>query len=169
MPLTSKFWDHKINSLRSRYGMHVVHAKNVKTAFQHYAEQNIPTATLTLSDQSPADSTKAYWTQFLNQQTAVLFGAEHLANQYDQAVVFYLPKRLKRGYYSVELQLITANPRTLNWGEITEHHTRLLEERLNAEPAPWLWSHKRWKRSVPSNLDELKNQQQEKFKQHFRS
>lgn len=168
MPLTSKYWDKKINSLRSRYGMHVVHAKNVKETFVDYAKKGVLTATLVLSDQSPADSKKAYWTDFLNQETAVLFGAENLANQYNQAVVFYLPTRVKRGCYSVRLHLITDKPKDLLWGEITEAHTRLLEKRIINEPAPWLWSHKRWKREKPENLDSLRREQKEKFVKTFR-
>ncbi len=169
MPLSNGFWDKKINALRSRFGMHVIHAKIVKETFEKYAAESIPAATLVLGDQSPGDSLKSYWMNFLHQETAVLFGAEQLANTYDQAVVFYLPKRVKRGYYEVELVVLTEEPRSLEWGVLTEQHTRLLEQRIQEEPQYWLWSHKRWKRTVPENLASLKEQQREKFNQHFRS
>lgn len=169
MPLTSGYWDKKINTLRSRFGMKVIHAKIVKETFNAYLNEGIPTATLVLSDQSPADSTKCYWMTFLHQQTGILFGAEQLANTYDQAVVFYLPKKIKRGYYEVELQLLTDEPRTLPWGKITETHAKLLEKRILKEPAPWLWSHKRWKRTVPDNIPKLKEEQREKFNALFRT
>lgn len=169
MPLTSGYWDKKINTLRSRFGMKVIHAKIVKETFNAYLQKGVPTATLVLSDQSPADSTKCYWMTFLNQTTGILFGAEQLANTYDQAVVFYLPKKIKRGYYEVELQLLTDEPRTLPWGEITETHAKLLEKRILEEPGPWLWSHKRWKRTVPDNIPKLKEEQREKFNALFRT
>lgn len=169
MPLTSGYWDKKINTLRSRFGMKVIHAKIVKETFNSAVEKGTPIATLILSDQSPADSHKCYWMTFLNQTTGIIFGAEQLANTYDQAVVFYLPKKIKRGYYEVELQLLTDEPRTLPWGEITETHARLLEKRIIAEPGPWLWSHKRWKRTVPDNIPKLKEEQREKFNSLFRS
>lgn len=169
MPLTSGYWDKKINTLRSRFGMQVIHAKIVKETFNAYLDKGIPTATLVLSDQSPADSTKCYWMTFLNQTSGIIFGAEQLANTYNQAVVFYLPKKIKRGYYEVELQLLTDQPRSLPWGEITETHARLLEKRIIDEPGPWLWSHKRWKRSVPENIPKLKEEQREKFNSMFRS
>lgn len=167
MPLSSGFWDSKINALRSRFGMHVIHSKIVKPTFEAYAAKGIPTATLVLADQSPGDSLKSYWTHFLHQDTAVLFGAEQLAHTYDQAVVFYLPKRIRRGYYETELMLITDEPKALEWGVITERHVRLLERRIVEEPAYWLWSHKRWKRTVPEDLDSLKATQREKFNRHF--
>lgn len=169
MPLSSGFWDKKINALRSRFGMHVIHAKIVRETFENYQKSGTPIATLVLSDQSPGDSLKSYWTTFLHQPTAVLFGAEQLANTYDQAVVFYLPKKIRRGYYEIELQLITDQPRSLSWGDITEAHTRLLEQRIQEVPEAWLWSHKRWKRSVPEDVETLKHQQREKFNQLFRS
>ncbi len=169
MPLTSGYWDKKINTLRSRFGMRVIHAKIVKETFNSAVEKNIPIATLILSDQSPADSHKCYWMTFLNQTTGIIFGAEQLANTYDQAVVFYLPKKIKRGYYEVELQLLTDKPRTLPWGVITETHARMLEKRIIEEPGPWLWSHKRWKRSIPGDIPKLKEEQREKFNTLFRT
>lgn len=169
MPLTNKFWDKELNTRRSRYGMKVIHAKIVKDTFEKASRDNSPIATLILSDQSPQDATKSYWMNFLNQETAVLFGVEQLANSYNQAVVFYLPKRVKRGHYELTLELLTEEPRTLNWGELTEMHTKKLEEGILVNPSVWLWSHKRWKRDVPSDIQSLKTQQREKFNQLFRN
>jgi KDO2-lipid IV(A) lauroyltransferase len=169
MPLSNGFWDKKINGLRARFGMHVIHSKIVKETFDKYQEHHIPIATLTLSDQSPGDSRKSYWMRFLNQQTAVLFGAEQLANTYNHSVVFYLPKQVKRGYYEIELELISEDPKELHWGELTEIHTKRLEERIEQEPAPWLWSHKRWKREIPLDLNLLQSTQREKFNRTFRN
>lgn len=169
MPLSSGFWDKKINSLRQRFGMHVIHSKIVKQTFEDYEAKRERIATLVLSDQSPGDSLKSYWTYFLGKQTAIAFGAEQLANSYNQAVVFYLPKKIKRGKYACKLELITDNPHSLAWGEITEKHVRLLEEGIQQSPEGWLWSHKRWKRNVPQDLETLKSTQREKFNSIYRS
>jgi KDO2-lipid IV(A) lauroyltransferase len=166
MPMTSKFWDQKVNNQRQRFGMKVVHAKNYKTAFESYKEK--PFAILNLSDQAPPDAEKSYWTTFLNQPTPVLFGTEFMANEYDFSVVFFVVRKRKRGYYELELQLITDNPKELNYGEITETHTELLEKEIIQNPEFWLWSHKRWKRAVPTNLNELKVQQEKRFIERFR-
>jgi Kdo2-lipid IVA lauroyltransferase/acyltransferase len=169
MPLSSGFFDKKINGLRQRFGMHVTQAREVDQVFEGYKSKNTLFATLVLADQAPGNSLKSYWTNFLNQKTAVAFGPEQLANKYDQAVVFYIPKSIKRGYYEVELELLCENPKDLSWGEITEIHTRKLEQILTKKPAPWLWSHKRWKREVPTSLEQLKREQREKFNRTFRS
>jgi KDO2-lipid IV(A) lauroyltransferase len=91
-----------------------------------------------------------------------------MANEHDFAVVFFTIHKIKRGYYSIELNQITDQPRTLNWGEITEKHTQFLEAEINKRPEQWLWSHKRWKRVLPADLDQLKKEQHEKFNQRFR-
>ena len=72
MPLTNQFWDKKLMERRSRFGMSVIHAKNYKSELMNYTEK--PFAVLALSDQAPGDSTKSYWTDFLNQKTPVLLG-----------------------------------------------------------------------------------------------
>ena len=166
MPMTSKFWDKKVNEQRQRFGMKVVHAKNYKAAFKAFKEQ--PIAVLNLSDQAPPDAEKSYWTTFLNQPTPVLFGTEFMANEYDFAVVFFVIRKRKRGYYELELNLITDNSKELKYGEITEAHTLLLEKEIIQHPEFWLWSHKRWKRAVPDNLEELKHKQKELFYKRFR-
>lgn len=167
MPLSQKFWDEKVNGKRARFGIVITHAKEVKAVFEKF--KNTAINTLILSDQSPADSKKSYWMTFLNQPTAVLFGCEQLAHQLGHAVVFYHLKKVKRGYYQMELQLVTEEPATCHWGEITEAHTKMLEQVILNEPAYWLWSHKRWKRDVPDDLEQLKNEQKAKFEKKFPS
>jgi len=164
MPMSSKFWDKKVNERRQRFGMKVVHSGNFKEEIKGMKE---PVAILTLSDQSPGDSRKSYWMDFLNQTTAVLFGTEQMAHTYDMAVVFFALKKVKRGYYEMELKLITEDPRKLPWGVITEAHTRLLEMEIRQKPENWIWSHKRWKREIPEDLELLKKEQHEKFNAHF--
>ena len=166
MPMTSKFWDQKVNNQRQRFGMKVVHANNYKATFENFKEK--PIAILNLSDQAPPDAEKSYWTTFLNQQTPVLFGTEFMANEYDFSVVFFVVRKRKRGYYELELKLITDKPKELNYGEITETHTELLEKEIIQNPEFWLWSHKRWKRAIPTNLNELKVQQEKRFIERFR-
>jgi KDO2-lipid IV(A) lauroyltransferase len=53
------------------------------------------------------------------------------------------------------------------WGQITEAHTSRLEQEIVRHPQYWLWSHKRWKRDVPNNLEQLKLEQNEKFNKRF--
>lgn len=166
-PLSNAFWDQKLNELRARFGMIILNSKTVKTNFEQLKNERI--ATLILSDQSPGDSLKSYWMTFLNQQTAILFGCELLAHTHNHAVVFFVMHKVKRGYYEMELKLITEEPKTMNWGEITEKHTRLLEAEIRSNPTHWMWSHKRWKRTVPEDLAALKEKQRTDFESKMRN
>lgn len=165
MPLSNLFWDKKLTEKRERFGMKVVNSGNYKKILN---SDNSGFAVLALSDQSPGNSENAYWTNFLKQPTAVLFGAEFMANEWNAAVVYLKMKQIKKGVYSVEPILLTEQPKILNFGELTEKHVQLLEQQLQENPAPWLWSHKRWKREIPENLSSLKNQQNQRFKKKFR-
>lgn len=166
MPMTSKFWDAKINARRERFGMKVIHSKNYKEELQR--ESSSPKAVLVLSDQSPGNSLKSYWMKFLNQETAVLFGTEMMAHELDFAVVNFVTRKVKRGYYALELKVITEEPKKCEWGEITEAHTKELECEIIRQPENWLWSHKRWKREIPEDLITLKKQQHEKFNSRYK-
>jgi KDO2-lipid IV(A) lauroyltransferase len=106
---------------------------------------------------------------FLQQQTAVQFGTEQMAHQFHFSVVYFVIKRIKRGYYEMELKLITETPKNKSWGEITEAHTHLLEKEIQENPHFWIWSHKRWKREIPTDLNQLKKEQHDKFNFRFKS
>ncbi len=164
MPLTSKFWNRKLNERRERFGMHVLNSSTYKTALSSCKE---PFAVLTLADQSPVDARKAFWTTFLHQPTAVLFGTEFMAHEYNAAVVYFAIHKVKRGRYVMTLETITSNPKNCKWGDITLKHTQLLERDIQENPAYWLWSHKRWKREIPSDLNELIRIQHETFNRRF--
>jgi Kdo2-lipid IVA lauroyltransferase/acyltransferase len=164
-PLTNSYFDTKINALRGRFGMDIVHAKNYKDFISKPYEKGF--AMLTLSDQAPGDSLRSYWMNFLNQQTPVLYGAEQMAHEYDLSVVFFSLKKVKRGHYSMHLELICESPKGFSYGAITEKHTRLLENQITEQPEFWLWSHKRWKRTIPENLEEVMSQHKSTFDKKY--
>jgi KDO2-lipid IV(A) lauroyltransferase len=164
MPLKNGFWDKTLNKRRSRFGMTIGSSSNINHLFEN--EPN-PYATLLLSDQSPGDERKSYWMNFLNQPTPIIFGCEYLAHYYNQAVVYFEILKVKRGYYEVNFITICENPSEKSWGEITESHTNLLENTILKAPAYWLWSHNRWKKSIPSDLKELKENQRKSFETKF--
>jgi KDO2-lipid IV(A) lauroyltransferase len=163
-PLSNPFWNKKLNERRQRFGIKVIHASNYKEQLKSSKE---PFAVLTLADQSPVDGRKAFWTTFLNQPTAVLFGTEFMAHDFNAAVVYFSIQKKKRGFYSLRYELITNNPSEFSWGEITKKHSEHLEASILKKPQFWLWSHKRWKRQVPDDLENLKQQQKDAFTRRF--
>jgi KDO2-lipid IV(A) lauroyltransferase len=164
MPLTNSFWDKALNKRRSRFGLKVAHSGNYKIEIK----SDVASVILVLADQSPSNAENAYWMGFLNQETAVLFGAEFMANDQQFVPVFFRTIKVKRGVYEVELIPYEGEINQLRYGAITEWHTQLLEKTIKNQPEYWLWSHKRWKRQVPINLADLKKNQEERFNARFR-
>jgi KDO2-lipid IV(A) lauroyltransferase len=63
------------------------------------------------------------------------------------ACVYIDIKRLRRGYYEAEYQLMTATPKDEPDLSITTDYFRRLEQSIQRQPAFWLWTHNRWKRT----------------------
>ena len=164
MPLSNGFWDKKLTERRQRFGLKVVNAKNYKEMFQ----QEKAVSVLVLTDQAPADARKSYWMEFLQQPTPILFGVEQMANEFDLTVVYFTMKKIKRGQYSIEFNILTEDPKSLPYGVLTEKHVKLLEESIIDQPCNWLWSHKRWKRELPADLNALQAAQKSKFDEKYR-
>lgn len=142
-PLSNSFWNKKIKALRSRFGASLV---SMKESGRYLLKKGDKARLIgVISDQTPSADELSYWTSFLNQDTAVFMGTEKLAKKLDCPVVFVHIDRLKKGYYSMQFELITENPKEHPEGEITNLHTQKLEEKIIARPALWLWSHRRWK------------------------
>jgi KDO2-lipid IV(A) lauroyltransferase len=81
----------------------------------------------------------------MNQDTATLHGPEKYARVHNLPVVFVVAKKIKRGYYQVELSMLEEDPSRTKTGEITARFMHKLEEVINENPQYYLWSHRRWK------------------------
>jgi KDO2-lipid IV(A) lauroyltransferase len=141
-PLSNQFINNKIYTSRSKYGMNLVSMRQTKKSFEQGSK---PKAIVFGSDQNPSNPKRAHWVNFLNQDTAVLFGVEKYAKDYNWPVVFVSISKVKRGHYEVEYSLITDKPTEQPHGKITEDFTKRLEQDIINQPQYWLWSHKRWK------------------------
>ncbi|MDR2868185.1 MAG: lysophospholipid acyltransferase family protein [Bacteroidales bacterium] len=155
---SNKGFEKLINKARCRYGTEVVFAKGVRSTFAHYEQQHIPVAYMMLCDQSPNNIKKSYKTYFMHQPAGVIFGAEYFAKKYDIPVLYYEVVKVKRGYYRIDIELITETPTTTAYGEITEKYVQLLEQTIHKKPEYWLWSHRRWKRKVTDEDIEAQKQ-----------
>lgn len=149
-PLSNKFFDKKVRGSRERFGLRMIPMKETGKYFAADDDKEKYSFILA-SDQSPGNPQKAYWMEFLNQDTGVLFGAEKYAKQYNLPVVYGDILKVKRGYYKVRYQVLFEDVQGLPYGAITESHTRALERVILEQPQYWLWSHRRWKHKRPES------------------
>lgn len=100
-----------------------------------------------ITDQSPTGNVAdEFWIDFLNQETAVISGAESLARRFNLPVYYNHVRRIKRGYYVTRLIPVHMDPGMTPAGLITREYMRILESHILEKPEEWLWSHRRWKK-----------------------
>jgi lauroyl/myristoyl acyltransferase len=88
--------------IRSRFGARLVPAKELLADFLR--RRGIVRAVAMNADQAPVSTDKRYWTRFLGQDTAFYIGAEQIARATRLPVMYVAVRRIRRGYYEVELK-----------------------------------------------------------------
>ena len=144
-PIHNKIFDRMTCKIRSRFGATpLAKADTLRVMLRNQQEGKI-TMTGFIGDQTPNRRSLHFWTRFLNQDTAVLEGTERIARKLNQPVVFVNMRKVKRGHYHAEFYDLCSDPQSLEPGELTRMHIRMLERFIRVEPAYWPWSRRRWK------------------------
>ena len=141
-PLSNIYFERMMCSMRTRFGTKITPVN--LTLRDMVANRGSLTATAFIADQT-ATRDNAYWTTFLNQETAVFTGPEKLAVKFNYPVVYMNVQRPKRGYYEVFPELLIPDPKSTVVNEISEKFMNRLEKEILKDPTIWLWSHRRWK------------------------
>lgn len=144
-PLNNKAVDKLFIWLRTKFGSRVISKYETGREVVRLQRNKVRSVVIFLADQTPSRQNLHYWTSFLNQDTAILTGAERLARKLDTPVIFLDVQMLRRGYYTLELQLLAEHPKETPENWITEEYARRMERSILRNPAGWLWTHKRWK------------------------
>lgn len=100
-----------------------------------------------IADQGPKWENIHLWLPFLNHETPVFTGAERIMRKMNDAVFYVDMARPRRGYYTCTFQLITKDPAAEAEYDITRRFFCMLETSIRRDPAYYLWTHNRWKRT----------------------
>lgn len=142
-PLSNKFFDAIMMRLRSRFNVDMWTIDETLDKVRQNLDKHI--ALGLLSDQNPS-SHSAKWLPFFGIETPVYTGLELMAKRFDLAVVYVHWKRLGRGRYEINSELLTEHPKQEEKFYITREYLARLERDIKANPDNWLWTHNRWKR-----------------------
>ena len=145
--IENPLFDRLFLRLRQRFGAVCIPMAETLRRIIKYRQEGRPVVIGYISDQVPFWNNIHHWCQFLNHDTPVLTGTERLARQTGHAVFYMDVRRVRRGYYEAEFQLISREPKQLAEYEVTDEYFRRLEASIRREPACYLWSHNRWKRT----------------------
>jgi len=141
----NKYFDALMNRLRGRFGCIMVESKRGYKSLVDFADQKIHTLTIIVGDQCPSRNSSKQWVPFLNRETAFLGGADRFVKKLNQVVIFPVIKKVKRGYYQVELRILYDGSPDRSDPDIIKAYSRELESAIISSPEQWLWSHRRWK------------------------
>lgn len=143
--LRNETFEKTLKENREKFGVKGATTANFIKLITHNFENKIQGAYILLSDQSPHIEKTFYWTTFFGVKVPVHTGAEMLAKKNDLVVINYCAKKIKRGYYETEFEVIAENPKEFKDYEITDQFLRITEKNVKAQPELYLWSHKRFK------------------------
>jgi KDO2-lipid IV(A) lauroyltransferase len=145
-PQSSKLFDDFSNRIRKKFG--ALPIKRDKVGREAMRKKGTLHALALLADQFPGlDTDKRYWTPFLNQDTAFFQGIDQLAVMTQYPVIFFVSRKLRRGYYECELVKIAEPPFSRTEFHVVDNYVKATEKIIREQPEGWLWSHARWKKT----------------------
>jgi Kdo2-lipid IVA lauroyltransferase/acyltransferase len=144
-PLNKPYFDSFFKKHRAKFGTQLVSMReSVRVLLQNQSEGKTA-LTLFIADQSPVWEEIQYWTNFLNQPTAVYLGPEKLARKTNSAVVFFKMNVFGKGQYEIEVVPVSMESKIEKPYAITKKYYSFMESAILDNPEYWLWTHRRWK------------------------
>jgi Kdo2-lipid IVA lauroyltransferase/acyltransferase len=142
-PLVDPWAEREMKTVRTRFGSRLIPAKELLPDM--IRRRATTRAVAMVADQEPTTSEHKHWTRFLNRPTAFYMGPEEIARVTKRPVFFIAMRRVSRGYYEMDFELLAMPEEKLQPGELTERYARRVEKQIWDAPPDWPWSHKRWK------------------------
>lgn len=148
-PLHDKRVNDAMLSQRSRFGARLVDSHNI-SALRHCLKADLKAISF-LADQTSVREDDKYWTRCLNQDTPFAFGLEKIAKLSQYPIIYFHMRRTpKRGFYTVDFEILKTPPHAKEGHEILERYSQLFEKSIKADPYNWLWSNRKWKDKKPT-------------------
>ncbi|MAD97160.1 MAG: lipid A biosynthesis acyltransferase [Flavobacteriaceae bacterium] len=143
--LANPYFEKVVKRMREKFGFIGYKTTNTIKNIQNNFKNGTQGLYLLLSDQSPQLPKTYYWSSFMGVNVPVHTGAEVLAKRFDMVIINYSVTKVKRGYFEVDFELISDQPKDHENFELTEKYLRITERNIKKQPEYYLWSHRRFK------------------------
>lgn len=143
LPLKNKMIDMMMRETRARLTK-VNSLVASKELYRAMLKTPRPFQVYIIADQSPSRE-HHHKVSFLGTDTAFFDGPSKMIKKMKLGAVYVETRRVKSGYYEVELKVMFKTPEAFTEEQITTLYAENLEETIRNTPSDWLWSHKRWK------------------------
>ena len=144
-PLANPYFDGLAQKIRGKWGTTLISTSETKQVVADNVKNSIPSIYGMLSDQSPMPIKSDYWRRFLGIPVPVHTGAEKLARKWDLPMIYLDVKKVKRGHYSVRMEMLVEHSKETKRFEITDTYLDRVERAIAEQPEFYLWTHKRFK------------------------
>ncbi len=146
-PLRNEYFDKLFKFVRERHQAWCIPKNDALRWMVRLREEKKVAVVGYIADQVPKWSSIHHWVDFLHHDTPVFSGSEKLARHNNQVVFYGDVTRVSRGHYNCEFRKLADNPKAMDEFAITDMYFRELEKTIRRNPACYLWSHNRWKRT----------------------
>jgi len=141
-PLSNRLVDRMMLDVRGRFGLRLI--PNTQILRCLLKQKGTPQFSFFIADQFPGRD-QGHPVHFLNQPTTMFNGAEKIARALDAVVCYLDMNKGIDGVWNMRFSILSESGAAAAPGEITQKFAGALEQSIVADPAIWLWSHKRWK------------------------
>ena len=146
-PLYNDVFDRLFIDIRSAHGGTCIPKKDILRHLVACRREGLRNLFGYISDQSPRWKDIHLFLPFLNHDTPVFTGGERIMRKMDNAVFYMDVERPRRGYYTCTVHLVSEHAAQEPEHAITTRFFQMLETTIRREPAYYLWTHNRWKRT----------------------
>ena len=144
-PLTNKYFDRLVRSLRAKWGTTLITTKEIwDIAAQNNKENKLAVYGI-ISDQSPMIRKAHYWAPFMGITVPMHTGAEYLCKKFNFPVLFLKVEKVKRGHYQSTFHVLAESPNDYPDYNLTDAYFKEVENVIYEAPEYYFWTHKRWK------------------------
>lgn len=145
MSLNNPLMDKVILKLRSRFGLVLLRAGNMKEEMDSWRKKQY--LILIGADQSPSNPEASAWLHFCNRPAGFIKGPWQRAIKEPQPHVFFKMRKTKRGHYHFYMVPFIDDPSLYTPDEMALKYARQIEEEIRQVPELFLWTHNRWKKT----------------------